>query len=61
MDAMFARYLGRNSVALENVVAVRGELDVFVGNILKFLGGVQRGLMDVIHAEQVMEGKLLVL
>jgi len=57
MDAMFVRCMGRNSVALENIVAaVGGELDVFVGNVIKFLAGVQLGLMDVIHAEQVMEG-----
>jgi len=61
MDAMCAGYMARNSVALENIVAVGSELGVFVGDVEEFLGGAQAGLMDVIYAEQRTEGNLVAL
>jgi len=61
MDAMCAGYMERNSVALEDIVAVGIELGVFVLYLQEFLGGAQVGLMDVKHAEQVMEGHLVAL
>jgi len=61
MGAMCAGYMERNSVALENIVAVGSELGVFVGDVEEFLGGAQAGLMDVIYAEQRTEGNLVAL
>jgi len=61
MDAMCAGYMERNSVALENIVAVGSELGVFVGDVEEFLGGAQGGLMDVISAAQRTEGNLVAL
>jgi len=61
MDATCAVYMAGDTVALENIVAIRSDLGVFVGNVSEFIDGVQDGLMDVICAKQRMERNLVAL
>jgi len=61
MDATCASYMARVSVALENIVAIGGLLDVFAGNLYQFLSDVSGGLTDATHVMLRMEGVMAAL